>query len=80
MILGILKKDSGEISWTGKEVKRKNVNFGYLPEERGIYPKIKICDQLMYLAKLKGMKKKDAEEDISHCTTASFNLTAGKDA
>ena len=62
MILGILKKDSGKITWNGKEVERKYVNFGYLPEERGIYPKIKICDQLMYLAKLKGMKKKEAKE------------------
>lgn len=61
MILGILKKDSGRITWNDKEVERKYVNFGYLPEERGIYPKIKICDQLMYLAKLKGMKKKDAK-------------------
>ena len=60
MILGILKKDSGEISWNGKEVKRKNVNFGYLPEERGVYPKTKIMDQLMYFAELKGMKKDDA--------------------
>ena len=65
MILGILKKDSGKITWNGKEVERKYVNFGYLPEERGIYPKIKICDQLMYLAKLKGMKKKEAEEAIN---------------
>lgn len=37
MILGIIKKDEGEISWNGKNVERKNVNFGYLPEERGIY-------------------------------------------
>ena len=65
MILGILKKDKGTISWNGKEVERKYVNFGYLPEERGIYPKIKICDQLMYLAKLKGMKKKEAEESMN---------------
>ena len=64
MILGILKKDEGSISWNGKEVERKYVNFGYLPEERGIYPKVKICDQLMYLAKLKGMKKKEAEESM----------------
>lgn len=61
MILGILKKDSGKITWNGKEVERKNVKFGYLPEERGIYPKIKIYDQLMYFAELKGMKKKDAK-------------------
>ena len=65
MILGILKKDSGRITWNGKEVERKYVNFGYLPEERGIYPKIKICDQLMYLAKLKGMKKKEAKEAMN---------------
>ena len=65
MILGILKKDTGTINWNGKEVERKYVNFGYLPEERGIYPKIKISEQLMYLAKLKGMKKKDAEESMN---------------
>lgn len=64
MILGILKKDSGEISWNGKTVYRKNVNFGYLPEERGIYPKTKIYDQLVYFAELKGMKKEEADKEI----------------
>lgn len=64
MILGIIKKDSGSITWNGKSVERKNVNFGYLPEERGIYPKIKIYDQLMYFAELKGMKKQEAEDEI----------------
>ena len=48
MLLGIIKKDTGEITWNGKEVSRENVNFGYLPEERGVYPKTKIHDQLMY--------------------------------
>lgn len=64
MLLGIIKKDSGEITWNGKKVERKNVNFGYLPEERGVYPKTKIHDQLMYFAELKGMKKQEAEEAI----------------
>ena len=59
MLLGILKKDSGDITWNGKAVDRKYVNFGYLPEERGIYPKIKIIEQLMYFAELKGMKKQE---------------------
>ena len=63
MLLGIIKKDSGEITWNGEKVERKNVNFGYLPEERGVYPKTKIYDQLMYFAELKGMNK--AEADIS---------------
>lgn len=66
MMLGILKKDAGEISWNGKNVTRDNVNFGYLPEERGIYPKIKIYDQLMYFARLKGMKKEEAEKALDY--------------
>ena len=66
MILGILKKDSGEITWNGKEVQRKHVNFGYLPEERGVYPKTKIHDQLMYFARLKGMEKEKAEESLQY--------------
>lgn len=66
MLLGIIKKDSGEITWKGKAVDRKNVNFGYLPEERGVYPKTKIFDQLMYFAKLKGMETKKAEESINN--------------
>lgn len=64
MLLGILKKDSGKITWKGKTVDRKSVNFGYLPEERGVYPKVKIFDQLMYFAELKGMKKEEAESAI----------------
>ena len=64
MLLGIIKKDSGEITWKGKNVERKTVNFGYLPEERGVYPKTKIYDQLMYFAELKGMKKQAADEEI----------------
>ena len=65
MLLGIIKKDSGEITWKGNAVDRKNVNFGYLPEERGVYPKTKIFDQLMYFAELKGMKKETAVEAIN---------------
>ena len=65
MLLGIITKDTGEITWNNKEVKRKNVNFGYMPEERGVYPKSKIFDQLMYFAELKGMSKKQATEAIN---------------
>ena len=65
MLLGIIKKDSGEITWKGNPVDRKNVNFGYLPEERGVYPKTKIFDQLMYFAELKGMKKQEVIEEIN---------------
>lgn len=66
MMLGIIKKDAGEITWNGKSVERKNVNFGYLPEERGIYPKTKIYDQLMYFARLKGMSKQEADKSLRY--------------
>lgn len=64
MLLGIITKDSGEITWNGQPVNRKDVNFGYLPEERGVYPKIKILEQLLYFAELKGMTRSDAETSI----------------
>lgn len=66
MLLGIISKDSGEITWNGHPVDRKTVNFGYLPEERGVYPKVKIINQLMYFAELKGMNKTTAIESIRH--------------
>lgn len=66
MILGILSKDNGTIEWNGKKVTRENVNFGYLPEERGIYPKTKVEDQLIYFAELKGMDRKKAKEAIKY--------------
>ena len=66
MILGIIKKTAGTITWNGKEVTRENVNFGYMPEERGVYPKTKIYDQLMYFAKLKGITSEEANEAIDY--------------
>lgn len=65
MLLGIINKDSGEITWNGTKVDRKSVNFGYLPEERGVYPKTKIIDQLLYFAELKGMTKEEATRNIN---------------
>lgn len=62
MILGIITKDSGNILWDNKEFKRGDIKCGYLPEERGIYPKIKVIDQLMYFASLKGLKSSDAKK------------------
>ena len=66
MILGIIKKDSGEILWNCKPINRKNVNFGYMPEERGLYPKVTIYNQLMYFSKLKGIDTKKADKSIRH--------------
>lgn len=67
MILNILLKNSGTVTLDGIELERNNNNkIGYLPEERGLYPKTKIIDQLIYFAKLKNMKKIDAIKEIDY--------------
>jgi ABC-2 type transport system ATP-binding protein len=66
MILGILEKDSGIIEWNGKPVTRETVKFGYLPEERGLYPKAKIVEQLSYFGKLRGMDGKSIKTVINY--------------
>ena len=52
MIMDVFKADEGTITIDNQEINRKKVRFGYLPEERGLYPKKKIKDQLLYLAEL----------------------------
>jgi ABC-2 type transport system ATP-binding protein len=60
--LGLLAPDAGEVRWRGRpvdpEVRRR---FGYLPEERGLYPKMRVVDQLVYLSRLHGLGPRDAQ-------------------
>ena len=59
----IINADSGEIFLFGEKLTEKHVGtIGYLPEERGLYKKLKVGEQLIYLAQLKGLSKKDATE------------------
>ena len=69
MILGMLQRDSGEVLFNGKEMQPKDMNIGYLAEERGLYPKYSIIDQLLYFARLKGVKRGDAMKRIKHWST-----------
>jgi len=64
MILGMLSKDGGEVLWNGAPMNALETNIGYLAEERGLYPKYKLMDQLMYFAKLKKVPKDVAKERI----------------
>lgn len=65
MILGLLDQTDGEISWNGGDIGYEQSHLiGYLPEERGLYPKLKVQDQLVYLAKLRGMNKSEALKEI----------------
>jgi ABC-2 type transport system ATP-binding protein len=57
----IINSDSGEILVFGEKLKPSHIEIiGYLPEERGLYKKMKVGDQLLYLAQLKGLSRKDA--------------------
>ncbi len=66
MILGMLAKDGGEVLWDGKPIDPMSLNVGYLAEERGLYPKYALMDQLLYFAKLKGVAKDVAKERIDY--------------
>lgn len=66
MILNILNKDSGEIYWNNDTFDIKKTNFGYLPEERGLYQKIPIKKQLLYFATLKKLNKEKTEKEIDY--------------
>ncbi|MHC5268183.1 ABC transporter ATP-binding protein [Enterococcus sp. LJL98] len=65
LILDFLEADQGEVLWKGKKIGKEAYNIiGYLPEERGLYPKVSIRDQLIYFAELRGKSKKEIEPKI----------------
>ncbi len=66
MILGMLAKNGGEVLWNGKPFSAAELNVGYLAEERGLYPKYSLLDQLIYFASLKRVPKKTAMERIKY--------------
>lgn len=65
MILGLLDASGGKITWDGKPIDYSTSHLvGYLPEERGLYPKLKVRDQIVYLARLRGMQKTEAITEL----------------
>ena len=62
ILMDVFKGNSGEILINGKKFNPRDYQIGYLPEERGLYPKKKVTEQIVYLATLRGMNKKDAKE------------------
>jgi ABC-2 type transport system ATP-binding protein len=65
VILGVLASDGGEVRWAGRpltlEVRRQ---IGYMPEERGLYPKMKVREQLVYLGRLHGLSSRAATANV----------------
>ncbi|KPK20980.1 MAG: hypothetical protein AMJ70_07410 [Dehalococcoidia bacterium SG8_51_3] len=63
MMMDILKPDSGKVTILGEKLNEATKNrLGYLPEERGLYRKLKVLDSIVYLASLKGMDRRSATE------------------
>ena len=66
IILGMLAKDGGEVLWKNKPLDAVNTNIGYLAEERGLYPKYSLLDQLLYFAKLRNVNRSTAMDRIHY--------------
>ncbi|MFB6465218.1 ABC transporter ATP-binding protein [Cytobacillus sp. Hz8] len=67
MILGLLDPSSGTITWQRKPINYSTSSqIGYLPEERGLYPKLKVKEQIVYLARLRRMQKEDALKELNY--------------
>lgn len=67
MILGLLEPSDGIITWGGRPINYSTSHLvGYLPEERGLYPKLKVSDQIVYLARLRGMQKREALTELKN--------------
>lgn len=66
ILMDVFPANSGEVLIDGKPIDYSKIGIGYLPEERGLYPKKIIIDQLTYFAELKGMSRKAAVQSIDH--------------
>lgn len=66
IILGMLSKNSGAVTWKGHPMRPAEENVGYLAEDRGLYPKTNILDQMYFFASLKGIKKTAAKKEIDY--------------
>lgn len=66
MMLGMLSRDGGTVLWNGAPLSTETCNVGYLAEERGLYPKYSLMDQLLYFAALRGVKGAEATRRIRY--------------
>lgn len=66
IMMNVFSANSGEVLFDGAPINYNKVQFGYLPEERGLYPKKKIIEQLVYFAELKGMRHSDAVSSVDY--------------
>lgn len=66
-VFGLLRPDSGRVLWNGKPVDKETaMRFGYMPEQRGLYPKMRIKDMLVYIGRLHGLSSAGAGRRADH--------------
>lgn len=62
ILMGVFQAESGKVYLDGIDLKDKRRNFAYLPEEKGLYPRLNILRQMSYIGELRGLSKKDAKK------------------
>ncbi|MEW6153015.1 MAG: ATP-binding cassette domain-containing protein [Actinomycetota bacterium] len=67
LVFGLVRADGGEVRWKGRAVgQAERLRFGYLPEERGLYPKMRVRDQLRYFGRLHGLDRRTATDRAAY--------------
>jgi ABC-2 type transport system ATP-binding protein len=80
VIFGLVRPDEGTVVWNGAPVDAAaRLTFGYMPEERGLYPKMKVGDQLIHFARLSGLSKGEAVDAV-HTWLGVLGLSDRSDA
>ncbi|SDI84187.1 ABC transporter ATP-binding protein [Natribacillus halophilus] len=66
MMIGLFEPNDGEVTWDGQAPQSLSARtIGYLPEERGLYPKLKVMEQMIYLGRLRGLSKKEVMAEVN---------------
>ncbi|MFD7553844.1 ABC transporter ATP-binding protein [Streptomyces sp. NPDC059835] len=79
IVIGVLEKDAGDVRWNGRPIDANTrTSFGYMPEERGLYPRMTVGKHLEYLARLHGMDR-NAARTAMHTWTERLDIAQHRD-
>lgn len=79
-VFGLVRLDAGQVTWKGLPIgPEQRLQFGYMPEQRGLYPRMKVGEQLVYFAELHGMSRNDASASAARWLTTLGLSDRGED-
>ncbi len=79
-VFGLVRLDAGQVTWKGLPIgPEQRLQFGYMPEQRGLYPRMKVVEQLVYFAELHGMSRNDASASAARWLTTLGLSDRGED-